>query len=134
MCKSLQTDTQCTQIWHNFMIKHLAFDKIHLHRHTHVEQQQKCCGCLDTHHVQHHILHIPRSGKSQSTTPSGSYITVRLFFFSHQVICCLLASARLALIHSHTPLWHAERSCRLLLSPFLTQTEWEEFTLAFFFF
>lgn len=55
-------------------------------------------------------------------------------FSSHQVICNSLASASLLLFTQTRTHWHAVRSCRPLLSPSPSQTEWEEFTLAFSFF
>lgn len=53
-----------------------------------------------------------------------------LFTLSHLQPACLYKPAS----SSHTPHWHAARSCRPLLSPSPSQTEWEKFTLALFLF
>lgn len=56
-------------------------------------------SCLDTHHVKHHVLNIPHSDKSHSTTPSEFHITHPLSFHTEP------SAARLPLVHTpHTDL------------------------------
>lgn len=81
------------------------------------------CGiicCISLVLKSHALQHLPNF---TSHSPS-------LFTPSHLQPACLYKPAS----WSHTPHWHAARSCRPLLSPSPSQTEWEKFTLAFSFF